>query len=207
LQNIKHIIFDLGNVILNIDYNAPVLAFKGLGINNFEEIFSQAVQNKLSDDIETGAIAEDIFIDTLKHYCTPSTSTRQVVDAWNSIIENFPLRRLQLLKQLQLHYDLFLLSNTNIIHERYYNKVLFDTCGEPSLSGFFDKVYLSHRIGLRKPDPRAWQLILTENNLNPEHTLFLDDSIQHINAATKLGINCIHVTKENSMEDIFKAKS
>jgi glucose-1-phosphatase len=206
LENIKHIILDLGNVILNIDYDAPVRAFEALGISNFKEIFSQAAQNKLSDDIETGTISENDFLEKLKELCNAGTSTQQVLSAWNSIIENFPIRRLQLLKQLQLHYDLFLLSNTNILHEQFYNKLLFETCGEPSMNGFFDKVYLSHRIGMRKPDVRTWQLILKENNLKPEHTLFLDDSIQHINAATSLGINCIHVTKENSMEDIFKAK-
>jgi putative hydrolase of the HAD superfamily len=206
MTGVKHIIFDLGNVILNIDYDAPVQAFKQLGIANFENIFSKASQNTLSDDFETGHVSEEKFIAELLPLCNAGTTHQQVIEAWNSILVSFPLRRLQILKQLQLHYNMFLLSNTNILHERAYNKMLFDLCGEPSLHGFFDKVYLSHRIGLRKPNPAAWELILTENQLDAKDTLFLDDSPQHIVAAEKLGIRSIHITPENSMEQVFRAK-
>jgi glucose-1-phosphatase len=206
MQNIKNIIFDLGNVILNIDYDAPVQAFKALGIHNFETIFSKAAQTNLADDIETGNISDADFIHHLLQLCNKGTTQQQVIDAWNAIIINFPLRRLQLLQQLQLHYNMYLLSNTNSLHEQCYNKLLFTTVGYNSLSIFFDKIYLSHHIHLRKPNVKAWQIILDENNLKPEETLFLDDSPQHIVAAKTLGIQCIHVTPENSMEDIFRNK-
>jgi glucose-1-phosphatase len=204
MQNIKNIIFDLGNVILNIDYDAPVQAFRQLGITNFETIFSKAAQTNLADDIETGKISDADFINHLLQLCNTGTTQQQVIDAWNAIIINFPLRRLQILQQLQLHYNMYLLSNTNSIHEQCYNKLLFSTVGYNSLSIFFDKIYLSHQIGLRKPDVKAWQLILNEHQLKPEETLFLDDSPQHIAAATTLSLQCIHVTPENSMEAIFR---
>jgi glucose-1-phosphatase len=207
MQNIKNIIFDLGNVILNIDYDAPVQAFKKLGIQNFETFFSKAAQTSLADDIETGKISDDDFIEILQKQCKPGTSTLQVIDAWNAIILNFPLKRLQLLQQLQLHYNMYLLSNTNSIHEECYNKLLFTSVGYNTMAVFFDKIYLSHRVGLRKPDTKAWQLILDENNLKPEETLFLDDSPQHIAAAKTLGIQCIHITPDNNMEDVFKQKT
>jgi glucose-1-phosphatase len=205
-QNIKHIIFDLGNVILNIDYQATITAFQQLGITNFKDIFSKDKQNTLSDDFETGKVSEQEYLNYLLSLCQPGTTFNQVKEAWNAIILNFPLRRLQLLQQLQIYYDLFLLSNTNITHEQHYNQLLQQTCGYNSLALFFDKIYLSHHIGLRKPDPKAWQLILEQNNLEPQHTLFLDDSIQHIEAAKKLNINCIHITPQLSMEDVFKNK-
>jgi glucose-1-phosphatase len=204
MKGIQHIIFDLGNVILNIDYQATIDAFEALGIKNFNKIFSKEAQNNLADDIETGAINPDVFIQTLLEQCNAGTTKEQVVHAWNAIIGYFPQRRLQLLQQLQLHYNLYLLSNTNVIHEQCYNNLLMQYHGLPTLAVFFNKIYLSHHIGLRKPNPAAWQLILTENNLTPEHTLFLDDSPQHIEAAKKLGIHCIHISEQNNMEDIFK---
>jgi glucose-1-phosphatase len=207
MTGIKHIIFDLGNVILNIDYQGPVQAFAELGISNFAEIFSKANQSTVSDEFETGHISAEDFIAYLSPMCHPGTSKAQIFEAWNSILVNFPLRRLQLLKQLQLHFNMFLLSNTNIIHEAAYNQMLFQQCGEPSMHGFFDKVYLSHRIGIRKPNPAAWQLILEENKLKPSETLFLDDSPQHIAAAIQLGIRSIHITPDLQMEDVFKAKT
>ncbi len=204
MVGINNIIFDLGNVILNIDYDAPVQAFKALGIENFDEIFSKRNQNKISDDFETGQISDIEFINYLQPLCKENTTQQQVIDAWNTIIKDFPISRLRLLQQLQLHYNLFLLSNTNSLHETFYNKLLMETVSYPTIGVFFDKVYLSHRIGYRKPNPKAWEIILEENNLKASETLFLDDSPQHIEAAKKMGMQCIHITPEHTMNDVFK---
>jgi glucose-1-phosphatase len=204
MQGIKNIIFDLGNVILNISYEATIEAFEQLGIKDFKSIFSKENQNTLSDDFEKGLIDEATFLNELHQMCQPGATYKNVVDAWNAIIVSFPIRRLQLLQQLNLHYRIFCLSNTNATHEVCYNQLLFSTCGMNSLDYFFEKVYLSHHIHLRKPQPEAWQLILNENNLLASETLFLDDSPHHIAAAEKLGIKTIHITPEKNMEDIFK---
>jgi glucose-1-phosphatase len=207
LTGIKNIIFDLGNVVLNISYEATIEAFKQLGIANFNEVFSKEKQNPLADDFEKGLVEPDYFLSEMQKLCTSGTTITQVTDAWNAIILNFPIRRLQLLQQINLHYRTFCLSNTNHTHEIFYNKLLQETCGHPSLDYFFDKVYLSHHIHARKPEPKAWEIIIEENKLVPSQTLFLDDSPQHIAAASKLGLQTIHITPENSMEDVFKAKA
>jgi putative hydrolase of the HAD superfamily len=67
----------------------------------------------------------------------------------------------------------------------------------------FKKVYYSHEIGLRKPNPEAFNIILKENNLNTSEVLFIDDSIQHIKIAKQLGIKTYHLTKDESIETIF----
>jgi putative hydrolase of the HAD superfamily len=86
--------------------------------------------------------------------------------------------------------------------------VLSRNHGMPSLAVFFDKVYFSHRVGLRKPMPEIFELILNSNGLKPEHTLFIDDSPQHIAAAQKLGIQTIFLEQGMTIEnDIFKAKN
>ena len=83
-----------------------------------------------------------------------------------------------------------------------------DTRGMPNLGVFFDRVYLSHRVGLRKPMKEIFQLVLDENSLKAEHTLFIDDSIQHIEGAKLLGIQTIHLKKGMTIEeDIFKPKN
>lgn len=207
-QGIRHIIFDLGGVILNIDYHQPVQEFRKLGIPEPELMYSQQTQNHLFDDLETGQITETEFYNALRTYCPDNISDLQLKDAWNSILLDFPIRRLQILQQLQLHYDLFLCSNTNAIHEEAFNRILQQTCGYPSLALFFDKVYLSHRVGLRKPDPAIFKRILDENGLLAKHTLFLDDSLQHIEAAASLGIQTLWVTDGITMEkDIFKPRN
>ncbi len=211
MQGIKNIIFDLGNVILNISYESTIKAFEKLGIENFKEKYSSLKQSSLFDDLETGKIDTTQFVSAIQGMSDTLLTHEQIINAWNAILldlpENkisFPLRNLQLLQQLQLHYNTFLLSNTNEIHEVCYNKLLHDACGYDSLSVFFDKIYLSHRIGCRKPDAASFEYVLQDRNLKPSETLFIDDLEANILGAKKLGINTIHFTEGMQLEKIFQ---
>lgn len=208
MEGIKHIIFDLGNVILDIDYQLTIDAFEKLGVTDFSSHFSKQKQSDFMDDFEMGKVSEYEFVDYARPFCNPGTSANQIIDAWNALLLDIPIRRLQILQQLRLDYDLYLLSNTNSIHEKEYNKTVKETCGYENLNFFFDKVYLSHRIGMRKPNAEAFTCILEEHALAPQHTLFIDDSPQHIAAADALGLKTIHMKDDMSMEeDVFKIKN
>lgn len=208
LSGIRHIIFDLGGVLLNIDYSATEKAFEALGIHDFKARYSQLAQNTFFDDWETGRITRDDFIRGMREASGKNDlSDEQILKAWNAMLLDFPLRRLQILQQLHIYYDLFLLSNTNEVHEAAFNALLKEACGYNTIAHFFDKVYFSHRAGMRKPGKEIFQRILEENNLKPEHTLFIDDSPQHIETAKSLGIQTIHLEKEMTIEkDVFKSK-
>ncbi len=207
LQNVRNIIFDLGNVLLNIDYALTQQAFQKLGIQNVQQLYDKTQQTKLFDKLETGKIEEEEFVAEIKKLCPAHITTTEIIKAWNALLLDFPIRRLQILQQLQLHYSIFLLSNTNCIHEKEYNKILERTCGYPTLNVFFDKVYLSHRVGMRKPNKEIYELVLHENNLTPEETLFIDDLLPNIVTAQQLGIQTIHLTNGMTIEkDIFKPK-
>lgn len=205
LQGIRHIIFDLGGVLLNLDYNATESAFKALGVHDFKERYSQLAQNTFFDDWETGRISREDFIAGMREASgIKHLSDEQILAAWNAMLLDFPLRRLQILQQLRIHYDLFLLSNTNEVHEAMFNETLMKTCGFNSIAHFFDKVYFSHRVGMRKPGKEVFKRILEENDLKPGHTLFIDDSPQHIETAKSLGIQTIFLEKGMTIEkDVF----
>ena len=208
MQGIKHIIFDLGGVLLNIDYQLTEQAFIDAGITHFHELYTQLHQTPVFEQLEMGKITADEFITALQQTSAVPLSADAVINAWNAMLLDFPLRRLQLLQQLRLHYDLFLLSNTNEIHEQAFNKSLMQNNGIPDLRVMFDRAYYSHRVGLRKPMPEIFLLVLNENGLEPAHTLFIDDSPQHIAAAKDLGIQTIYLQKGMTIEhDIFKPKN
>lgn len=200
ISGIKHIIFDLGGVLLNIDYTATERAFEELGIVDFKERYSQLAQNSFFDDWETGRIDEGAFIAGMQQAGGGLLSDTQILKAWNAMLLDFPLRRLQLLQQLRNRYDLILLSNTNAIHEAAFNKILMDAHGIPAIGHFFDKVYMSHRVGMRKPGAAIFQRILDENGFLPGNTLFIDDSPQHIETAKSLGIQTIYLEKGMTIE-------
>jgi putative hydrolase of the HAD superfamily len=208
LQNIRHIIFDLGGVLLNIDYSASARAFAELGVTDFDTRYSQLTQSALFDDLETGRLDRAAFLAAVRAFDESlNLSDQQIEEAWNAMLLDFPLRRLQLLQQLRGHYDLFLLSNTNEIHELAFNQILSGAHGLPSLATLFDRVYFSHRVGMRKPDDVIFQHILDENELRPEHTLFIDDSPQHIETAARLGIQTIWLKPGMTIEDdVFRPK-
>ena len=205
IKGIKHIIFDLGGVLLNIDYNLTEKAFIEAGIKNFPELYGQLQQSDLFDKWEMGLMERGEFISTLQKISDTPLTEAQILHAWNAMLLDFPVRRLQILQQLRLYYDLFLLSNTNEIHEESFNNILMRAHGFPNIGVFFDKVYLSHRVGMRKPNADIFQRILDDNGLKPEQTLFIDDSPQHIVTAKQLGIQTIFLEKGMTIEkDVFK---
>lgn len=204
-RNIRHIIFDLGGVLLNIDYNLTEKAFREAGIENFGAIYSQLQQTPVFDDFETGKIDDETFIKAMQQAAGRPMTQEQIIAAWNAMLLDFPLRRLQLLQQLRNYHDLFLLSNTNSIHETAFNNILMREHRIPNLGVFFDRVYLSHRVGLRKPMREIFSRVLEENGLKPEHTLFIDDSPQHTEGAKTLGIQTIFLEKGMTIEKhVFK---
>ena len=207
MKDIRHIIFDLGGVLLNIDYARTEQAFLELGFDKFSSSYSQAEQVELFSAFEKGEITETDFLESLKLHLPAGTSDEAIIDAWNAMLLTFPLRRLQILQQLQLHYDIVLLSNTNSIHEKAFSKLLREVCGFHNIGVFFDKVFMSHHIGMRKPDVETFQFVLDQTGFDPKYTLFLDDSLQHIEGAKLAGIQTIWMEPGMTMEEtIFKPK-
>ena len=200
MNKIKNIIFDLGAVILNIDFNACEREFRKLGIKDFAEIYSRAKQVNLFDKLEEGRISPEEFRNGIRSIVEIPLSEDEIDFAWNSMLLDFPSERIRFLENIKDKYRIFLLSNTNKIH---YDKYCSDFRKqyEYEFSELFEKEYYSFKVGFRKPSKEIFQLALNENNLEPSETLFIDDTQMHIDAAKLLGINTIRL---NDGEEIYK---
>ncbi len=196
------IIFDLGGVLIDIDYNLTIDAFKSLGIENFDELFSQAAQTDLFSDFETGKISEQLFINKLLPILPENTTPNQVVHAWNALILNVPSKSIEILERLKKDHKLFMLSNTNAIHFPVVRRRWKEVSDLP-IEHYFDKIYLSHEIGMRKPYKNIFQFVIEDQQLDPEKTLFIDDSIQHIKGAEKAGLKAYHLTSIKDLDQLF----
>ena len=188
---IKNIIFDLGGVLLNIDYDLTLQAFQKLGIKNFDQFYSQAKQSAIFSLLETGKISADMFCNEIRIIGEISSANNNIINAWNSMLLDFPQERFDFLQMIKERYNSFLLSNTNSIHLKALNKIILEKNNVSTLDSYFLETYYSHEIGLRKPHPETFQHVINANNLNPESTLFIDDSIQHVHGARALGIQSI----------------
>jgi len=194
--NIKNIILDLGGVIINLDTQQPFNAFKKLFADNYSEIETTFKAMNLLNNFEVGKVStEEFILFFLNRH--PNLTPKQVVAIWNSMLLDIPKKRIVLIRKLALKYNVFLLSNTNEIHLTQINNYLFDTYGITSINSLFKKAYFSHEVGFRKPDTEIFKLVLNENKLNPSETLFIDDSIEHIQSANQLGINTKHLVDES----------
>jgi len=198
---IKTIIFDFGDVFINLDNErAMANALQTFDIDTFSE-----------DMIRTNTLYEQGLISTIEFLefyqnTFPKVSRQDIIDSWNGILKDLPLYRLEFLQTLSKgkKYRLILLSNTNELHIDWVKKNIpiyedFKSC--------FDKFYLSHQIHLRKPSQDIFQFLLAENNLLAEECLFIDDTKEHIENASQLGINTWHLNPTTEdIVDLFKVK-
>jgi putative hydrolase of the HAD superfamily len=202
LKGIKNIIFDLGGVLLNLDFGLTQQAFVELGITDFKGYYAKAQQVGLFDDFEIGKITELQFCEQLKELSGIDKPNEEIVAAWNMMLLNFPKVRRDLLLKLKVKYAIVLLSNTNETHVRSFLKTVKKDINEDSLAPLFNAVYYSNEIGFRKPNLNTFEYVLSQNNFKAEETLFLDDSIQHLEGAKKLGIKTFHIT-DTPIEQLF----
>lgn len=183
---IDTIIFDFGDVFIDLNKEKFKQKLLEIGIKEWNDDLKQ-----LNVGYETGIYKDShFFIGFQKHI--PETELYLIRRAWKSILGNFPKYRIEFLEKITLNYKMFLLSNTDPTHievvrielgKELYNR--FISC--------FEKVYYSYEIGLRKPDEAIFNHVIKENNLNPGTTLFVDDNIDNIEAAKKLGFKTWHL--------------
>ncbi|MGD1846365.1 MAG: HAD family hydrolase [Salibacteraceae bacterium] len=202
---IKNVIFDLGGVILDIDFQRAVQAFQQLGISNFHQLYSQFKQSDVFDGLEKDRVSPREFYNTLQSHLPADVCMEQMEIAWNSLILEYPEANIRLLEQLQKagHYRLFLLSNTNRIHFDCYNRQLQERFGYPNLGHLLEKEYYSFELGMRKPDLEIYQAVQTDAGLIPEETLFIDDTAPNLPPAQSLGWQTHHLTAESPLSSLF----
>ena len=199
----KVLLFDLGGVLIDVDYHKTITAFAQLGVAHPSELYNQFGQNQLFDQYEKGEVSSDYFIQQLKPLTNLGVSEAQVIEAWNAMIEDFPIEKLDFISQLSKYHKCFLLSNTNEIH---LEKVIDNLKNTPykRLEDLFEKCYYSHLIGKRKPDVDTFNWVINQMGVKAEETLFIDDSPQHVNGAIKAGLKAIYYTEAADLFNLEK---
>jgi len=201
---IKNIIFDLGAVLLNIDYEGPAKALKAIGITHFETVYSKAKQEKVFDNFEKGRITPYEFRNMLRPYFGEDFTDIEIDKVWNAVILDFPKHRIDLLLSLKNNYRTFLLSNTNSIHYDFYTKDLTQTYNGLNWETLFEKAYFSFEMDARKPEKIIYENAIAQSGIIPEETVFIDDLKENINAATSCGLNAVWLREGIDVVDLFK---
>ncbi len=206
--SIKNIIFDFGGVICDLDIPRTVEKFKEFGLSKAEFSGNQEEQDRrfglLVSTYETGLIGSQQFRDAIRnHYQVPPSDTA-IDEAWNALLVGIPESRIRLLESIRETYRIFLLSNSNEIHYLKYREEFQQQYGYRDFDALFEKVYFSYRLHLKKPDPAIFRWVLNENKLNPAETLFIDDTLLHVEAAQELGITGYHLREGEDLTSLFE---
>lgn len=205
-MKIKNIIFDLGVVILDVDYNLAADAFKKLGIPHFDELYSKKKQGSFFDDFETGHLSNEAFREEIRKHIPHSVTDSQIDEAWNAMLLTVPETTFELLESIGKQKRIFLLSNTNRIHIDAFSKIIDQQYGFQKFENLFEKTYYSCNIGMRKPNAEIFDFVVRENNLLVSETLFIDDSPQHVEGARNYGLTALHLQNNSKVEDLVPVK-
>ena len=209
-QNPEAIVFDLGGVLLKLDVRKTIDAFISLGFENVEEKMARILTKKPETDdaglfrlYETGQITSEQFREGIRMHTGKDISDEKIDRAWTSMLLEIPENNISLIEKLSESYRIYLLSNTNDIHIEHMLAHSGSLRGFGSLVNHFDKLYYSHMVKMRKPDAEIYRHVIEDAGINPQKSLFIDDSPANIEGATAAGFLTYHHPANSSLEPYF----
>ncbi len=203
LNGIRNIIFDLGGVLLNIDPKRTIEAFAQLGMAQLVGDKGLTYDHEIFYQMEQGKITSDEFRKGVLTLLPNPVSFDEIDTAWTAMLLDFPAIRVELLKNLRKDFNIYLFSNTNAIHVEKFHSIFRKQHGF-EVSSLFDKDFYSNEIGYRKPSHESYQEIIRLSGINPEKSLFIDDSLQNVESAIASGLKGFWLKPGQKVEEIFQ---
>ena len=202
-KNIKNIVFDLGGVLLDLDFKAAINGLQKAGFANVKEQLQTFDREGIFQKFELGEITAVEFRTAIRENSILTLTDEEVDALWNAMLLEVPREKLELILDLRGKYMVYLLSNTNTIHWDYACKNAFNYRGF-RVKDYFEETFLSYEMHLAKPDKAIFEKMLQDANLLPEETLFIDDSEANCQAAASLGIQVHHYRIGDDLKEIFE---
>ena len=202
-KKIRNIVFDLGGVLVNLDFKAAINGLQEAGFANVKEQLLAFDRGGIFQKFELGEITADEFRTAIRENSTVTLTDEEVDALWNLMLLEIPREKLELILELRGKYMVYLLSNTNSIHWDYVCKNAFNYRGF-RVEDYFEETFLSYEMHLAKPDKAIFEKVLHDANLLAEETLFIDDSEANCKAAQEVGIHAHHYHVGDDLSKIFE---
>ena len=202
-KNIKNIVFDLGGVLVDLDFKSAINGLQKAGFANVKEQLQAFDREGIFQKFELGEMTAEEFRSAIRENSTVTLTDEEVDALWNLMLLEIPREKLELILDLRGKYMVYLLSNTNSIHWDYVCMNAFNYRGF-RVSDYFEKTFLSFEMHLAKPDKAIFEKMLEDANLLAEETLFIDDSEANCKAAAEVGIHAHHYHIGDDLSKIFE---
>ena len=203
-ENIEFLIFDLGNVIIDIDYDFSINELKRLLPVEKHSLTENFFTSNFHKEFEKGLISSEQFRNEIRNLYGENWADEQIDHIWNSLLREIPQERIDLIKFLRKNYRTAVLSNTNQIHVEKFDEILQQNTSEKSLFELFDIVFLSHEMGLAKPDVAIYETVLNKISISPDKVLFFDDLPANLEGARKTGIKTYQISHQKALVEFFQ---
>ncbi|MFD2200963.1 HAD family hydrolase [Shivajiella indica] len=203
-RNIDFFIFDLGNVIINIDYDFSINELKKILPESKHELTQKFFPSKFHKEYEKGLISSAQFRDEIRELYEEDWTDVQIDHVWNSLLRDVPQERIDILKQLKVDFGTAVLSNTNAIHIEKFDQILQEQTTEKSIYDLCHRIFLSHEMRLAKPDVAIYQAVLEEIAIPANKVLFFDDLPANLEGAKKVGFQTFHIAHPKGLVDFFE---
>lgn len=201
---IKHILFDIGNVLIDLDTPSTIRSFSELRKSAAVSDNVETYQSGPFLDYELGLISDSEFAQAIRDaYDCPDVGDARIFAAWNAMLPKINRERFNLIRSLKGEYHLFVLSNTNHGHIEHVKKIFREASGGEEFESFFEHCFYSHDMHLRKPDPEIYRQVIRQTGVNPQEMLFIDDNRHNILQADALLLKTYHLTGEETLSDLF----
>jgi putative hydrolase of the HAD superfamily len=190
------LLFDLGRVVLDIDFNKAIACWAGHAGRNPADIVARFVRGEAYEHYEVGKIDDAAYFASLRPALDVSLTDAQFLEGWNAIFTGEMPGIAALLPRAAAALPLYAFSNTNGAHVEH-----FSVAYAPVL-GHFREMFLSSAIGLRKPHAAAYDHVVKAIGVPASRIVFFDDLAENIEGARARGLTAVHVT---SPDDVAKA--
>ena len=196
---IKNLIFDLGGVLLDIEFKRTFDSFNKLGIHDAYNLNDYPDVLNLFMALERGEHSPENFRKRFRVLTGFDGCNNDLDEAFNALLVGFVPERVERVRELALKYKTFILSNTNAIHCDHYNQQLYDTVGIKNLDHLVEKAYYSHDLGSRKPEKNIYLRMLSDSGIKANESLFIDDRQENLDAARELGLKVMLVDDNHTI--------
>ena len=193
------LLFDLGRVVLDIDFSKAIACWAGHAGCSPESIVARYVRDEAYRLHEVGKISDEDYFASLRTSLGIGISDAQFLEGWNAIFAGEMPDIAELLPRAANRMPLYAFSNTNRPHVDYFSKEYAD------LLGHFRELYLSSSIGLRKPDAEAFDHVVAAIGVPAERIVFFDDLEENIKGARTRGLTAVHVTSPRDVGNALRA--
>jgi glucose-1-phosphatase len=202
---VQALLFDLGGVIIGVDFDRAFAAWSSYSGVPQALIKSRFAFDSCYEAHERGEIGAGEFFDSLRSSLGIRISNQQFLDGWNAILLDEVPGMAALLRRLQTRVPLYLFSNSNATHYAHWSRKLADTLGN------FREVFVSCDLGRRKPEPESYAAVSSKIGVALERIRFFDDTEANVQSERNLGMLAFHVASitdiENALADILPARN